>query len=89
MTSDANLVLSVIGANSSLLNDATLNVNTKTPAARGFSQIVHELKHLPRKLVDALLGEYALDMYVFGYKFDLETMEASCVIRTADGGFCC
>ena len=91
MTSDSNLILRLIGTNQSELQQVTTNrIMTKQDSnSPKFTRNLAKFQELSGKQLQLLLEMYNVDMQLFGYNFDLKTMNASCAVKKPDGTFCC
>ena len=92
MQHDAQIILPLLNASLQTLADVTTNVMSRknaTSDVTNFQEILHEFRNVQKKHVKKLLKKYEFDMDLFGYSFDLDTMTASCAIRTKNGTICC
>ena len=87
---DYKLILPLLKADEKMLLEANGNIfNTNNIGQASFENILTQYSEIRQKNFQALIDRYAEDMEMFGYKFEKETLKASCEIRRKDGTFCC
>ena len=94
MQHDAQMVLPFLNATSQTLADVTTNVlssrrHNNSSDVTNFKETLNQFRSVPIQQVRKLLMKYGIDMALFGYSFDLDTMTASCAIKREDGSIYC
>ena len=80
-------------SNWSIVTHSLGNVNRKktveTPTQHVTPRYLAIFEQIPKQDLIALKDMYRLNMLLYGYDFDVDTLTTRCMIRTEDGHVCC
>ena len=93
---DASEILKILGYQADTLSLVRMNPSNKGPSFSQsnntnsrFEKLLQEYKEVSPKLMDRLVKKYSTDMQLYGYKFDQNSLIASCEIQIGPNATCC